>query len=109
MEKTENKILLSHEVPTCGIFHQLRESEVREWNLVTMEDLELMEDYYMNIPFSDWSKDDILESVIAEKNRVLDKNEREEAGVDRYGYRLCTGKRRAVTNYTKPKKRKKKK
>ena len=105
----KGKILLTHERPTSGIFNQLRESEVRDWDEVTLADLELMEDYYLNIPFKEPNRDDIYEVVIAEKNRVMERCDWETAGVDRYGNRLSNKKRRAVTNYTKPKKRKKKK
>lgn len=101
------KILLLSSKPTVGIMNQIRESEVRDWNLVTREDLELIEKEYLS-SFKTLKEDDFSESVIAEKNRVLEKYEREIAGVDRYGNRLCTGKRRSVTNYTKPKKRKRK-
>lgn len=106
MGKRKNILLLSSK-PTIGIMNQIQESEVRDWNLVTQEDLELIEKEYLSS--SKTSKDDdFSESIIAEKNRLLEKYEREEAGVDRYGNRLCTGKRIAVTNYTKPKKRKRK-
>ena len=104
----KNTLLLSGET-TSGIFHQLRESEVRDWDDLTLADLELMEDYYLNIPFKEPNRDDIYEVVIAEKNRVMERSDWESAGVDRYGNRLSNKKRRAVTNYTKPKKRRKKK
>ena len=105
MKKPKNILLLSSKA-TVGIINQIRESEIRDWNLVTREDLESIEKQY----YSKTSKDDdISESIIAEKNRLLEKYEREDAGVDRYGNRLSNKKRRAVTNYTKPKKRRKKK
>lgn len=47
--------------------------------------------------------------IIAEKTRVMEMYDREYAGVDGFGNRLSNKKRRKITNYTKPKNRKKKK
>ena len=95
-----------------GVWNQIRNTPAQNWTCVTREHLDSLESYYGG---SDSEKkiksreDEIYDAVIAEKNRVMERYDREEAGVDRYGNRLYTGKRRAVTNYTKPKKRKKKK
>lgn len=96
MEKTKGKILLTHDTSTCGIMNQIRESEVRDWNVVTQEDLKSIER--------------ILENKSSRKGfGFAFDNTMMKIKFDGYAGRFVFPKESRGSNYTKPKKKKKEK
>lgn len=72
MDKRKNILLLSSK-PTVGIMNQIRESEVRDWNVVTREDLESTE---KELSSKDLKDDDFSDSVIPEKSDLYESKNR---------------------------------